>query len=96
LEDVDAASVPREPIGNADFKAYDGLTRVTMSGLLNALDGVASSEERVLFMTTNFLDRLDPALVRPGRVDVKQYFGNSTPRMIELVGDLILWTFFKI
>ena len=45
---------------------------MTFSGLLNTLDGVASSEERLVFMTTNHLDRLDPALIRPGRVDVKQ------------------------
>lgn len=37
--------------------AYDGLSRVTLSGLLNALDGAASSEARILFMTTNYLDR---------------------------------------
>ena len=43
---------------------------MTFSGLLNALDGVASSEERIIFMTTNHYDRLDPALIRPGRVDV--------------------------
>lgn len=55
--------------------AYDGLNRVTFSGLLNCLDGVASTEARILFMTTNYLDRLDPALVRPGRVDVKEYIG---------------------
>lgn len=55
--------------------AYDGLNRVTFSGLLNCLDGVASTEARILFMTTNYLERLDPALVRPGRVDVKEYIG---------------------
>lgn len=49
--------------------------QVTFSGLLNTLDGVASSEERLVFMTTNHLDRLDPALIRPGRVDVKQEIG---------------------
>ncbi|KAK2562265.1 Mitochondrial chaperone BCS1 [Acropora cervicornis] len=38
-------------------------------------DGVASSEERLVFMTTNHLNRLDPALIRPGRVDVKQEIG---------------------
>ena len=48
---------------------------MTFSGLLNTLDGVASSEERLVFMTTNHLDRLDPALIRPGRVDVKQEIG---------------------
>ena len=37
--------------------AYEGLSRVTFSGLLNTLDGVASSEARVLFMTTNYLER---------------------------------------
>ena len=41
---------------------------MTLSGLLNALDGVTSGESaRLLFMTTNHADRLDPALVRPGR-----------------------------
>ena len=49
-----------------------------MSGLLNALDGVASSEGRIVFMTTNYLDRLDPALIRPGRVDLKEFIGHCT------------------
>ena len=67
LEDVDAAfSAQRE--GRAA-----GL--VTFSGLLNALDGVASTEERVTFLTTNHRSRLDAALIRPGRVDVQQRIG---------------------
>lgn len=57
--------------------AYDGLNRVTFSGLLNCLDGVASTEARILFMTTNYLERLDPALVRPGRVDIREYIGTK-------------------
>ncbi|EFN70329.1 Mitochondrial chaperone BCS1 [Camponotus floridanus] len=63
--------------------AYDGLNRVTFSGLLNCLDGVASTEARILFMTTNYLDRLDPALIRPGRVDVKEYIGWCSINQIE-------------
>jgi chaperone BCS1 len=39
---------------------------VTFSGLLNALDGVGAVEGRILFMTTNHMERLDPALIRPG------------------------------
>ncbi|CAG2065589.1 unnamed protein product, partial [Timema podura] len=58
--------------------AYEGLNRVTFSGLLNCLDGVASTEARILFMTTNYLDRLDPALIRPGRVDLKEYVGHCS------------------
>lgn len=74
LEDIDAAFVSREDTAQQKA-AYEGLSRVTFSGLLNCLDGVASSEARILFMTTNYLERLDPALIRPGRVDVKEYIG---------------------
>ena len=41
----------------SDPIAYQGLSRLTLSGLLNALDGVASAEARVIFMTTNYVDR---------------------------------------
>lgn len=51
---------------------------LTFSGLLNALDGVAASEERIIFMTTNHPEKLDAALIRPGRVDQKIYIGNAT------------------
>lgn len=77
LEDIDACFVSRERT-NENPAAYDGLNRVTLSGLLNMLDGVASSEARILFMTTNYIDRLDPALIRPGRVDVKEYIGPAS------------------
>jgi chaperone BCS1 len=47
---------------------------ISLSGLLNAIDGVASHEGRVLIMTTNHPEKLDAALVRPGRVDRKVGF----------------------
>lgn len=53
-----------------------------MSGLLNALDGVSTSEGRIVFMTTNYIERLDPALIRPGRVDFKQFIGYATEHQI--------------
>jgi chaperone BCS1 len=58
---------------------------VTFSGLLNALDGVAATEERIVFMTTNHLERLDPALIRPGRVDVQVQVGLATPSQIRRI-----------
>jgi len=51
---------------------------LTLSGLLNALDGVAAAEGRILFATTNHLDQLDPALCRPGRMDVWIEFKNAS------------------
>ncbi|CAD5234616.1 unnamed protein product [Bursaphelenchus xylophilus] len=83
LEDVDAAFVNRDAFDNSNHKAYEGMTRVTFSGLLNAIDGVASSEERILFMTTNYRDRLDDALVRPGRIDVQYKLDNCNSKMLE-------------
>ena len=63
--------------------AYDGLSRLSLSGLLNALDGVASTEARILFMTTNYLEQLDPALIRPGRVDYKQCIDYATAHQLQ-------------
>jgi mitochondrial chaperone BCS1 len=67
IEDVDAIFVGR--------KAGDTSGGVSFSGLLNAIDGVAAQEGRALIMTTNHRDRLDPALIRPGRADVHLELG---------------------
>jgi len=51
---------------------------ISLSGLLNAIDGVASHEGRVLVMTTNHPEKLDDALIRPGRVDMQVEFSLAT------------------
>ncbi|KAF4630498.1 hypothetical protein G7Y89_g7644 [Cudoniella acicularis] len=51
---------------------------ISLSGLLNIIDGVASHEGRVLVMTTNHPEKLDEALIRPGRVDHQVGFTNAT------------------
>ncbi|EON99766.1 putative mitochondrial chaperone bcs1 protein [Phaeoacremonium minimum UCRPA7] len=56
--------------------------RLSLSGLLNILDGVASQEGRVLIMTTNHLEKLDKALIRPGRVDMIVKFDLADGGMI--------------
>ncbi|KAL4980922.1 BCS1 N terminal-domain-containing protein [Aspergillus desertorum] len=53
---------------------------VSLSGLLNVVDGVAACEGRILVVTTNHPEKLDPALVRPGRIDMSvafRYFTTS-------------------
>ncbi|KAL6868876.1 Complex III assembly protein translocase and chaperone [Amphichorda felina] len=83
LEDADAAFVNRR---QRDSDGYSGAS-VTFSGLLNALDGVAAGEERIAFLTTNHIDRLDPALIRPGRVDMMMRIGEATRYQAGLMWD---------
>jgi mitochondrial chaperone BCS1 len=88
LEDIDTAGLSRNrPTGGnksgADSGAggednKDNPGGISLSGLLNAIDGVASHEGRVLIMTTNKPESLDPALIRPGRVDLQVGFTNAT------------------
>lgn len=74
IEDVDAAFNKRVQTSEDGYQSA-----VTFSGFLNALDGVASGEERIIFMTTNHVDRLDPALIRPGRVDLRVLVDDASP-----------------
>lgn len=43
--------------------------QLNLAGLLNVLDGVVDTPGRMVVMTSNFPERLDPALIRPGRID---------------------------
>lgn len=85
----DIASVPRFPSMPGFPKAHPMVSdehsykrtkrnTVTLSGLLNAIDGNASQEGRLLIMTSNNPEALDAALIRPGRIDKKVYFGNMS------------------
>ncbi|KAI1491635.1 BCS1 N terminal-domain-containing protein [Biscogniauxia mediterranea] len=74
LEDADSAFVNRR---RREADGYNGGT-VTFSGLLNALDGLSAGEERIVFLTTNHIELLDPALIRPGRVDMMVRIGEAT------------------
>ncbi|KAM3447206.1 hypothetical protein MY3296_008942 [Beauveria thailandica] len=75
LEDIDTAglSQTRDTTEDEDKDGSDktpSQKQLSLSALLNILDGVAAQEGRVLIMTTNHLENLDQALIRPGRVDM--------------------------
>jgi len=55
---------------------------ISLSDLLNAIDGVTSHEGRVLVMTTNCPEKLDEALIRSGRIDIKVEFTMVTRSQI--------------
>jgi len=91
VEDVDAAF--HEVLGKPGAPASGGnaqrdgahMGQLTFSGVLNALDGVAGQEGKIVVMTTNHPEKLDPALVRPGRVDMRAEFHCATrPAIAEI------------
>lgn len=82
LEDFDSATAthgrtrvkPKAATGEEETKSGEttlNLTTgfLTLGGILNALDGLASLDGKIIFLTTNHLNLMDPALIRPGRVD---------------------------
>uniref|UniRef100_A0A0D9WZH8 AAA+ ATPase domain-containing protein n=1 Tax=Leersia perrieri TaxID=77586 RepID=A0A0D9WZH8_9ORYZ len=73
----DNVSDMEEDADAADLSKKAEPERLTMSGLLNFIDGLwsTSGEERVIVFTTNYKERLDAALLRPGRMDMHIYMG---------------------
>ena len=73
------------PAGSQEKDKAQPQLGVTLSGLLNVLDGFFAPENVVFVMTTNHMQMLDPALLRPGRIDYRLYMGEASDRQrIEL------------
>lgn len=66
LEDIDIL------FGGDRDKNNDNPQVASLNTLLNCLDGLNSPENVLIFITTNHIETLDSALVRPGRVDYRQ------------------------
>ncbi|KAJ0550501.1 putative AAA+ ATPase domain, ATPase, AAA-type, core, AAA-type ATPase domain-containing protein [Helianthus annuus] len=62
-------------------------SKVTLSGFLNFIDGLWSScgDERIIILTTNRKDELDPALIRPGRMDLHIHMSYCTPSAFHML-----------
>lgn len=81
IEDIDACMATKVRVKKkGKEEKTDG---VTLSGLLNALDGITTPENQVFILTTNHPENLDPALLRKGRVDVQMEFGNMEADMVK-------------
>src|ERR1700730_457018 len=84
---ITADEVSAKGIANnsEDKKQEMAALGVTLSGLLNVIDGFSAPENVLFVMTSNVIESLDPALLRPGRVDYKLYMGQADERQkIEL------------
>lgn len=99
LEDIDSSGIDRPPRQEVVKSSRDPTklsktvtVGVTLSGLLNVLDGPASVDGRLVVMTSNTPDSLDAALLRPGRIDSKVLFGYTNK---EVSGRIFLHIFTK-
>jgi hypothetical protein len=71
-------------IGNIDNDKKEEISnqKITLSFILNLFDGILETPGRITIMTTNFIDKLDKAFTRPGRIDVISKFGFSDAEQI--------------
>ncbi|KAJ0657653.1 putative AAA+ ATPase domain, ATPase, AAA-type, core, AAA-type ATPase domain-containing protein [Helianthus annuus] len=95
VEDIDCSvelhdrvQLEREKAIRRDYRrGYEEEPKVTLSGFLNFIDGLWSScgDERIIIFTTNRKEKLDPALIRPGRMDVHIHMSYCTPSAFRLL-----------
>ncbi|KAJ8547706.1 hypothetical protein K7X08_011292 [Anisodus acutangulus] len=80
IEDIDC-TIDIQNRNDGAHNYNDSESQVTLSGLLNFIDGLWSScgDERIIVFSTNFKERLDPALIRPGRMDMHIHMSYCTP-----------------
>lgn len=70
-------TTPGAPSVMGEAGSDNSKSGITLSGLLNAVDGMGALDGRLLFMTSNHADTLDPALMRPGRIDRRFYLDHA-------------------
>jgi chaperone BCS1 len=90
FEDIDCMSSGKARVAPGEWPSRKGLRNsedkdeilgmlgVTLSGLLNVLDGFSAPENVLFVMTTNRFEILDRALLRPGRIDYQLYMGTAS------------------
>lgn len=64
------------------FKKRKSLGKISFSSLLNCIDGLFFKEGLITILTTNHIEKLDPALIRSGRVDNKILIDYPTKEMV--------------
>jgi hypothetical protein len=84
-EDLDKPSYKNRDLNNTNnvIDKEKKPSGVTLSGILNALDGIFTNHGRILIMTTNHPEVLDSALIRAGRCDMKFLFDNCTSKQVK-------------
>lgn len=84
LEDIDSLFNKRTSMNNN--------SPLTFTGLLNCLDGIGHASGQIVIMTTNYINRLDEALIRAGRADMWVEFTHATKWQLQ---ELFKWFYHK-
>ncbi|KAI9088969.1 hypothetical protein K1719_029248 [Acacia pycnantha] len=94
VEDIDCTIELQDREAESNGASESGSLRrqVTLSKLLNFIDGLWSScgDERIIVFTTNHKEKLDPALLRPGRMDVHIHMSYCTPSVFRQLAFIYL------
>ena len=87
IEDIDSSytvhsrSNDEKDKANTTKAAFEEIAKSGLSDVLNSIDGFLSKHGRILIMTTNHIEKIDAALIRPGRIDLKVELGYVTSEM---------------
>lgn len=94
FEDIDAACSTSNPVSSREddsshhhSRREDAKAGLSLADLLNVTDGLLSGFGAICIFTTNYVERLDPALIRPGRMncvlEMKYLSSQTAERMVE-------------
>lgn len=76
IEDIDCGMVSHSrSLMNCNNNTNDDKNAVGLGSILNALDGINAPSNVIYVFTTNHVEKLDPALIRPGRIDLQLEIG---------------------
>ena len=86
IEDVDKCKAFRKPREYVDgmlatktsIEEDNNIAEMTLGTIMNVIDGLNSPENVIWIFTTNHIDELEPAVIRPGRIDLKVEIGYIT------------------
>jgi chaperone BCS1 len=76
VEDIDCGFADPEPdtcddVSDNNLRFTPRNRKVGLATILNSIDGMCAPRNTIFIFTTNHIEKLDPALIRPGRIDLK-------------------------
>lgn len=102
IEDIDSASSTMDRESDEDEKKSSSDKNLSLTGILNTLDGIVPVDQCLIFLTTNHLDKLDKAIYRKGRVDHLMEIKKASPEAFaqyikrKFGEDVPLWRLFAV